>query len=357
MVHNWNLEKPGQVIKPDNELHEAVIGGLDDWLIDYLPLPYSLSHEGINVDIIEPRAFYPEYTLTEGSDVGILSSYDVFFINLQPYMAKRCNEILSEIHKKTKVVVRESQPYPSLPPNSCCFGGIDGVEADELGDVLDVYDIADYILPLTEKHGINKFLPDKNIGLPLGTNILHANEFHHLEKFRTKTALLFHVLYPYGNFFKSIEILLKHGYRVVTTTLMGKMTPQDIMELQGYIDLLFGAGNVVIRGDTTQREHSELIAQSHIGLSLYPLERSFTATPIFASLGIPCITLDISYYQEIFYPDVLPETVDDIDKILGDTELLESSGRKAKELAWKYSVTNPEYRNMVVNKFEEIANN
>ena len=117
---------------------------------------------------------------------------------------------------------------------------------------------------------------------------------------------------------------------------------------------MFGHGNVSLLESLPYDEHTKLIAKSHLCLSLKNIIRSFTAIAKIATLGVPCITLNNNYYQRIYYPDILPETISEADEILGNSKLLEESGRNAKSIASELCVHNPKYRKLVADKFTEI---
>ncbi|MAF59006.1 MAG: hypothetical protein CMK03_14045, partial [Ponticaulis sp.] len=61
-----------------------------------------------------------------------------------------------------------------------------------------------------------------------------------------------------------------------------------------------------------------------------------------------------NYYQRIYYPEILPDSISEADKILGNSKLLEESGRNAKKIASELCVHNPKYRKLVADKFTEI---
>jgi len=322
MIHCWYLQEPGQKV--------LMTCDKDNWMLWYCPWSYSLTWEGYNVDIFDPREL----------DATALNNYDVLVINVRPEMARAYSSIMPDLDKRMKVIAIESDPY----------GGIDGVYITDLSVMLDVYNSATLIVPLHKE--LASLYPDKILHLPFGVNTRYTEKFLSGDKFEQKTVVLLHTHKIYGGFLRTVELLLKHNYQVIGTVTLDE---EQLTLLQHHIDNLFGINKVELLQYLPDSSHTELIAKSHLICSLGYIAVSGCAIPKAAAFGVPCVTLNNHFFQRIYYPDILPETIDEADNILGNQQLLDESAVKAKEIAYKLSTENPEYRKMIVDKFKEIA--
>lgn len=255
---------------------------------------------------------------------------DILYVNLAPQTA----DVVLALNDKTKVIVWESDPP----------GGLDYCSGEEMDKMWRAFDRANAILsPQTEL--IKAMWPLKILDLPMGINTKHVEKYSEgLSKYPEPTACLCHAVRSYVGAIETIEVLKGQDYKVVINVKEGL----DFIKERYKDDPM-----VIVQNETHASEHMKIIAQSHLIAQLCKLSACGSGISKAAALGIPSIA-GPHYYQCMLYPSLVCYSMADARQVIQRRELMNSAAEQAKEKAYSISLSNENYRKLVVEKFEEV---